>query len=336
MTTPTAQTVQQRALEASMARNIVEKLKEKWKVWATENPRVDSSIVAQYTVGSPEKRRSLVDRKFSLVGGSVRWMFGLSLEEAGADIGYWIGRCDDYKQLLNKTSGAGATKASNHLLAREEGITERRIQSRFIMLRVAESTANQLVESARNSAMVDNPAWIGWVFQLEFFGHLHFAIQNKLDLTLSTPGDINVKWNTKNGAKHYLEPTDLCGEQMKVPGPQRFVNKLNIRAGDWLIPTKWNQGCFDVLQVCAGTLRVVQVTVAKTHSLKLRFVRQVLQKLTAIGLEIPKVEICIVVPADKLSAFRRETCKVTEERYFKDVYAWNRNHIQVLGKFTIK
>jgi hypothetical protein len=150
------------------------------------------------------------------------------------------------------------------------------------MLRVAQIAANQLVEAARNSTMAYNPAWIGWVFQLQFFGHLYFAIEHKLGLTLTTRESTNTQWPTKSGAKRYLDPTELCGERMMVPGPERFANKLNLRAGDWLIPTRWNQGCFDVLQVCENTLRVVQVTVAKTHSLKLRFVRQVLEKLTGM------------------------------------------------------
>jgi hypothetical protein len=81
------------------------------------DPEEDSSLVAQYTFGCLEKRQSLIDRKFSLVGGSVCWMFGMSVKEAEADIEQWIARCDDYKQLLNKTTGSAATKASNHLLA---------------------------------------------------------------------------------------------------------------------------------------------------------------------------------------------------------------------------
>lgn len=260
MTAQTALAAQQRALEA---RNKVEELRVKWKDWMEEEPVADSSIVAQYTFGSPEKRRALIDSKFALVGGSMRWMFGMSLQEADDDIVHWIQQCGDYKMLLHKSSGSPAHNAANHLLARMEGINERPIQSRFIMLRVAESTANQFVESPRNS-------WIGWVFQLEFFGHLHLAIQHQTSLTLNTPANTVVKWETKNGTRYYFEPKDLCG------------GKLTLRAGEWLIPTKWSQGCFDVLQLCTDTLRVVHVTVATTHSLKLRFVRQVLEKLSGL------------------------------------------------------
>jgi hypothetical protein len=287
-TIPTVQTTPQQ-MEALKARSKVAELRQKWN-WTDENPNVDGAIVTQYTAGSSEKRRSLIDRKFSIVGGSVRWMFGLSLEGAEDDIEYWITRCEDYTQLLDKSSGTAATKASNHLLSREAGRTERRIQSRYIMLRVAECTATKLVESARNSSMIDNPAWIGWVFQLEFFGHLHYAINYDKDLTLRTTENTDVTWHTSNGAKRYLEPDDLCGEKMMVPGPERFVNKLSLRAGDWLIPSKWNQGCFDVLQLCKDTLRVVQVTVAKTHSLKLRYVRHVLQKLAGLLVHISHIK----------------------------------------------
>ena len=211
--TPTTQTAaQQSANEALMARNKVNELRQKWKFWTQEDPKEDSELVAQYTRGCPEQRCSLIDRKFSIVGGSVRWMFGLSLEEAEKDIELWILRCDDYKQLLNRTSGSAATKASNHLLAREEGTSERQIQSRFIMLRIAEIAAKKLVKAARNSAMADNPAWIGWVFQLEFFAYLHNAIELNLGLKLITPEHTTVKWPTTRKAKRYTDPKDLCGE----------------------------------------------------------------------------------------------------------------------------
>eukprot|EP01119_Soliformovum_irregulare_P008223 TRINITY_DN2134_c0_g1_i4.p1 TRINITY_DN2134_c0_g1~~TRINITY_DN2134_c0_g1_i4.p1 ORF type:complete len:404 (-),score=65.44 TRINITY_DN2134_c0_g1_i4:1537-2748(-) len=52
------------------------------------------------------------------------------------------------------------------------------------------------------------------------------------------------------------------------------------RPGTWLIPTKWNQACYDVAHYPEeGVLRVIQLTRARTHSLKLPYVVQLLQAL---------------------------------------------------------
>lgn len=103
---------------------------------------------------------------------------------------------------------------------------------------------------------------MGWVFHLEFFALLHHAVQFKH----KHPTIGLIVWE-------YQDPQDLRGRRLPGEGPAQYENKKRIKIGSWLIPTRWNQGCFDAVQLLDDCLRVVQVAAAKTHKLNIRFVR---------------------------------------------------------------
>ena len=49
-----------------------------------------------------------------------------------------------------------------------------------------------------------------------------------------------------------------------------------MKVNDYLVPKRWNQGCYDLLQILAdGVVQFVQITMAETHSFKIRYVIQV-------------------------------------------------------------
>ena len=255
----------------------------KWGNLGDMSSEQEDTLANSFKMCIVPKRYVLLERKFSIVGGSVRWMFGMNDNDALVDVNKWITRCKSYGELLSLSSGSSSIGASNHLLGCTKHGKKYYIQSRYIVLIVAERTTSQLVQLALNSPMCDNPAWQGWVFQLNFFAQLQNANKGGAGLVMITPVHSTDTWPTHlQRQRYYHDPTDLCGPQLTRPGVEQYENKLELKDYDWLIPTRWNQGCFDVLQILPNGLRVVQVTIAKTHSLKLRFILKLVQQLTGI------------------------------------------------------
>jgi len=292
------------------------------------NPQ-DDLLADRFKLCIVAKRYMLLEKKFSLVGGSVRWMFGMNDEEAKEDIDSWIRCCRSYRDLLSFSSGSSASIATNHLLGCTKHGHQHYIQSRYIVLIISERTTAALVRLALNSPMCDNPAWQGWVFQLNFFAQLQNAIKGGSGLEMITPIRTTDTWLTPIKSQHYYrDPIDLCGPLLIQPGVEKYTNKLHLKDYDWLIPTRWNQGCFDVIQILPDGLRVVQVTIAKTHSLKLRFVLKLVQQLTAIGFIVNKIDMYIVVPEYSMVDFKLACCDITGSLA---EFGWDKSHIQVRG-----
>jgi hypothetical protein len=86
-----------------------------------------------------------------------------------------------------------------------------------------------------------------------------------------------------------------------------------------LIPSKWNQGGFDLvclMQFQEGyMLMFIQITNESTHNLKLNFfsnLSQMMQK--ELMIEIERIEIIIAVPMENLSSFSMNQRSVTNSR----------------------
>jgi hypothetical protein len=165
---------------ATNAAAIEEGLKTRWN---QENIASDEDLLRKYTEYSADMKQELISAKYFIAGGSARWMFSLSETEAMDEVKLWIGKIPNYEHLLSGVVGDNSVTAVNHLLARDEH-GEHYLQSRYAMLQMARKAALKLISLARSSAMRNNPAWMGWVFQLEFFALLYDAIQRKHALEL--------------------------------------------------------------------------------------------------------------------------------------------------------
>lgn len=279
------------AYTRQVAATKLEELRQKWRAHSASQEGIlvaDNQLVEKYLMGTKATRRVLITGKFSLTVGSARWMFGFSQEKAKDNIDYWLLRCNNYADLLKGAIGYGAPDVSNHLLGQHRDKTYF-ILSRHVVLYIARQEAAELVHLARNSSMQDNPAWKGWVFQLDFLTQLRLAATRQeeeeglLVHKLNKGGSLVTEtWPIKNRPKEYFNPTDLCGPKIEGTGVERFQNKEGLQVGDWLLPTRWNQGCFDIVQILEQCLRVVQITVAKTHSLKLRFIHYLVAQLSSM------------------------------------------------------
>ena len=93
----------------------------------------------------------------------------------------------------------------------------------------------------------------------------------------------NEVWNVK-GVKSF-EPLEIC----------------SLPQNDWLTPIQWSQPAYDCVQFVEEDtyklLRFVQVTRAKTHSFKLKYMLQLLEKFnTMLGDQIKLLDVVVVNP----------------------------------------
>jgi len=96
-----------------------------------------------------------------------------------------------------------------------------------------------------------------------------------------------------------------------------------------MMPLRWNEACYDIWQYLGeGRVRVVQVTRAHTHSLKLDWIRKLLTQVAELTNLETSIEICVIVPVSELQFF-----EITEAKVISDLkpWDWKLNNLQVFG-----
>lgn len=75
------------------------------------------------------------------------------------------------------------------------------------------------------------------------------------------------------------------------------VSSLRLTPYTWLCPTRWNQACFDAVQIVDSVVNFVQVSRAKSHGLKPRYIVQMCNALSQIeGFQIEHIRISFIQP----------------------------------------
>ena len=149
---------------------------------------------------------------------------------------------------------------------------------------------------------LQNPALLGWAFEMDFMQRLRDCSRKKEQVRVKTFAKRKVsqrKWDV-HGILHF-EMDDFEKATVK-----RL--KESILKHFWLRPKKWNQGGYDLACLLSVdgkyVLRFVQITAALEHSLKLKFYLELaidIKQATRIKLE--NIEIVMMVP-DEASARR--------------------------------
>ncbi len=83
-----------------------------------------------------------------------------------------------------------------------------------------------------------------------------------------------------------------------------------VKKGDnvWIIPLRWNQGCFDLLLYDAGKVAVFQFTIALKHDFKLSHLAEFLKHLPSSSL----LSIYALIPSLNAKKFLVSSCKFTD------------------------
>jgi hypothetical protein len=266
-------------------------------------------------------KEEFLKQKFSLAGGSVRWMFGKTNEEVEIDLKNAIESCGNLENLLKGLQGFKSNIAVNHLLGRDEK-GEHFIISRWVSYQIANKCDHAFLKYAmKHPLRNNNPSFDGWLFEVDFLHQLKEATGK----TLNFP-HAGVCWPVPRLIE-FRDPIDFVGNVFQLPGlPEVYENKKKICEGDWLIPLRWNQPCFDAAQLCDQKLRFVQVTRANTHDLLLNRCHKLIKALVSIGFQISEIDFVIVVPLGEEKQFKHGqiTGNLAE-------WGWTTKNLQILG-----
>jgi len=159
-----------------------------------------------------------------------------------------------------------------------------------------------------NVPLTKNPSYDGWIMEADFMVQLRLAKDgHPFSLVdFQNPGSRNTLWQAAKRA-HFTKVEEVEG----MTGLGDFT---------WLLPTAWNQGGYDAVQLLPGNgVRFVQVTRANSHSLKLKYVVLLLEALQKAAYNAASFEIAFVIPstADPL-IFKIPNVVGTLGRNFKD------------------
>jgi len=238
-----------------------------------------------------------------LAGGSARWMFGYSPAAVVADIKKQLDKVTDLKSLAAGFTGNRSSIAINHLFMTNSN-GDSFLISEYVSRKLASHCETSFIHQARQSRLAHNPTFDGWILEADFLMQLRLAMQGDFSLAnFQAPAGAVAKW-TVSGTESFHTETSI--EEFDI---KRLSENV------WLIPDKWNQPCYDAVQLTTVTImkkktpsakkttpckvhgvRVVQVTRASSHAVKLKYVVLLLEALVKAGYAVEALEIAIVVP----------------------------------------
>jgi len=234
-----------------------------------------------------------LEPKYFLGGSSARWVFSLSPKKVQAEIDIHLERVENLDLLTKGLSGSKSNLAVNHLIMRRKHnvVLYSFVVSRAAARAIAEKCDFAWIEAASHLQLAaDNPSFDGWILEADFLLRLRCAAQ-QIGHTPGTPmplsnifdgNNIAVDWFVES--RHFFWDVSELTQAPKL-GPH-----------DWLLPSRWNQGGYDVVQLLPNAVRFIQITRAASHSVKLKYLVEVLDLLTQRKFPFAAVHIAFVVP----------------------------------------
>ena len=109
----------------------------------------------------------------------------------------------------------------------------------------------------------DNPAWQGWVYEMKVIHKINSCIKEKSPFTLTVKGKGKDKGDVWSDLEFHSSECSEFFNCDEIPARQNFTKPR------WFFPTKWNQGCFDVVYCSGSVLTFLQITKGDSHKYKL-------------------------------------------------------------------
>ena len=214
---------------------------------------------------------SLVEHHF-YCGGSMRLMLQ-DLVHAIQFIDRNIKRVDNAKDLLSGLQGISSPLCMNSLiqLLPGNGVC---LLSEYVCKKLSMCADMDFIETAKNVSR-NNPAWQGWVFELEFLTRVQIASKHP-------PNTITLYklnwWGNFFAA-------ELQEKSFEILNMVDYTNTTihHLRDGTFFTPMKWNQGCYDAVyyRLVEGIHHVyfLQCTISVTHQFKFQYCGDFLENL---------------------------------------------------------
>jgi hypothetical protein len=230
-----------------------------------------------------------LEEKYFIAGACARWMFFMNTKKALQDIGNQLQSVTNAANLLSGLDGNRSEDAVNHLVTLYG--KNSMLVSQYVARELAKKPWLDFVKHATiQSRSLGIGAFDGWIFQMDFLFHLRKAPSEMKQIKVRTSqGDVT--WSVTSIVEFYNV---------------NELESLTFQDGCWIIPTKVTQGAYDVAQLSGNPLsklRVVQLTVAKKHGLKMAYVQMLIEALEKAHITIHALEVIIVVPIGHATVF---------------------------------
>jgi hypothetical protein len=235
--------------------------------------------------------RQLVDQKYYFAGRSARWMFDFPLDQVKEFIEDSFSRVVDYGTYLDRSVGSKSPIVVNHLISSDVFFTSPFI-ARLFLRRGVDKDVHQAYGIALG---LRNPTFTGWVVEMDFILQL-IASKNNENSSMHLEPQIELK------VSHYVDCNTDSSESI-LESVEEYGWKMEDMNNIWLLPTKWNQGGYDVagfyVEGDLNILKFIQVTNAESHALKLSHFKTLAENVeSAFGCNINGIEIYFVLPKD--------------------------------------
>jgi hypothetical protein len=262
-----------------------------------------------------DKRKQLfIDAMFwkrHWAGTSARYMFFLPLSDVKQALDEGIKHISNYVDLLAGNVGSNAHGSVHRLFFNPPDADYAEFTSRYVLQRLmrrdkTHAFFNGMEAVARETK---NQAFLGWVFEARINHMIYLKSQVGVNSSVTAIDEkVHVQLREQQTES---DSTDLT---FSVDHMLKFDNDSHAKAllmeakvngeliGDtWMIPNKFNQGCFDLVTLRSSaegecSVWAWQATVAGDHSKKLSYLRTFVNVVTAAGIKVKDVSLCALLP----------------------------------------
>eukprot|EP00980_Cylindrotheca_fusiformis_P015515 scaffold4410_cov78-Cylindrotheca_fusiformis.AAC.6 len=167
--------------------------------------------------------------------------------------------------------------------------------SRYVLFEAYDRVEGDLVKTVQAAAdRSENPVLKGWVFELRQLHTVKKVLTNNSE-------DNSSKKSLKSKEGLFFQPVSEASFDGKKLTKEKEVD---VKSGTIIWCMKWNQGCFDVAFFKNDTLMTLQFTLARSHSLKLQYIRDLKNAIeNCSGTSVGSVIHVGVVSNDNVQGF---------------------------------
>ena len=268
-----------------------------------------------------------IKAKFYYAGSSARYMLEYTTAQIMKDVSERLLAVDDLDALFSSKVGSDAFNAVGHLRPTSDSFT-----SQYITRRLTNRFGGDKFLMEAYAVCENNPSMIGWLFQMDVENRIRANAVSTEHSPIQVYQDAAVEnWSTAHGFKEFLQAREL----------------REIKDDVWLIPSNPQQACYDLLQMVPDPrnssgkmLRVVEVTKADRHNLKMEHLNKVVRELCQDGHVMTALDVVILVPNGWQKHFKSLNVSGVAERvrllhpwtnYVSGENVIQKNRVRILG-----
>jgi hypothetical protein len=255
-------------------------------------------------------REDLIDEKFPLAGTCARFMFDLSNDNVIKTVQDAVSRIDNLEEIFNV--GGSSKSAVNTIVnfgfdnnGRHRNVLVSDFAARCLGRTKPLKQLEEFLQFAFKKFDFD-PSFDGWILELDLLTAIRRAIED------------NEAVHKRLRFDHSPNDIPLFGvREIPIHSSSDFKwsdEKVELVNGTWFVPTVFNQGAFDAVELVVGNgqqppqLHFYQVTRSLKHSLKTRYLVRFIQSLnrhimSTSSAPITSFDVIFVIPERSTEAF---------------------------------